>query len=168
MTPTRSVPRYTSYPTADRFVEAYQSLQHEQALAQRGTAQPLSLYLHIPFCEQLCYYCACNKVITKNRSRSVEYIDHVLREIAMVSAELGSRPGVSQLHWGGGTPTFLDPAEMRQVMAALHRHFDLRPDGEHSIEIDPRRVDDERMALLAELGARLKFASRMNEDDVDP
>ncbi|MWL88806.1 oxygen-independent coproporphyrinogen III oxidase [Cupriavidus sp. SW-Y-13] len=147
-------PRYTSYPTADRFHAEVGDAGYLRALdACRADAPaPLSLYLHIPFCENICYYCGCNKIITKDHSRSARYVDYLAREMAMVAARLGERRGVMQSHWGGGTPTFLDPAEMRAVMAALHRHFELLPEGEHSIEIDPRRVTDDRMALLAELG----------------
>ncbi|MCA7084719.1 oxygen-independent coproporphyrinogen III oxidase [Cupriavidus sp. DB3] len=148
-------PRYTSYPTADRFDAGFGDEAYLSALDDcraGGAAAPLSLYLHIPFCENICYYCGCNKIITRDHGRSARYVRYLAREMALVAARLGECRPVVQSHWGGGTPTFLDPAEMRQVMAALHRHFDLRPDGEHSIEIDPRRVDDERMALLAELG----------------
>ena len=147
-------PRYTSYPTADRFHAEVGDAGYLRALdACRADAPaPLSLYLHIPFCENICYYCGCNKIITKDHSLSARYVDYLAREMAMVAAHLGERRGVMQSHWGGGTPTFLDPAEMRAVMAALHRHFELLPEGEHSIEIDPRRVTDDRMALLAELG----------------
>ncbi len=148
-------PRYTSYPTADRFDAGFGDEAYLSALDDcraGGADAPLSLYLHIPFCENICYYCGCNKIITRDHGRSARYVRYLAREMALVAARLGECRPVVQSHWGGGTPTFLDPAEMRQVMAALHRHFDLRPDGEHSIEIDPRRVDDERMALLAELG----------------
>lgn len=148
-------PRYTSYPTADRFHAGFGEDAYLAALDDcraGGADAPLSLYLHIPFCENICYYCGCNKIITRDHGRSARYVRYLGREMALVAARLGERRPVVQSHWGGGTPTFLDPLEMRQVMAALHRHFDLRADGEHSIEIDPRRVDDERMALLAELG----------------
>ncbi|GJG98105.1 oxygen-independent coproporphyrinogen III oxidase [Cupriavidus pauculus] len=147
-------PRYTSYPTADRFHNEVGDAGYLNALqACRANAPaPLSLYLHIPFCENICYYCGCNKIITKDHSRSARYVDYLAREMAMVSAQLGERRAVMQSHWGGGTPTFLDPDEMRRVMAALHEHFVLLPEGEHSIEIDPRRVTDARMDLLAELG----------------
>jgi oxygen-independent coproporphyrinogen III oxidase len=147
-------PRYTSYPTADRFHNEVGDAGYLRALqaCRADTPAPLSLYLHIPFCENICYYCGCNKIITKDHSRSAQYVDYLSREMAMVAARLGERRAVMQSHWGGGTPTFLDPDEMRRVMAALHEHFVLLPEGEHSIEIDPRRVTDERMDLLAELG----------------
>lgn len=147
-------PRYTSYPTADRFHNAVGDAGYQTALqaCRADSPAPLSLYLHIPFCENICYYCGCNKIITKDHSRSAQYVDYLSREMAMVAGRLGERRAVMQSHWGGGTPTFLDPDEMRRVMAALHEHFVLLPEGEHSIEIDPRRVTGERMDLLAELG----------------
>ncbi|MFJ5380612.1 oxygen-independent coproporphyrinogen III oxidase [Cupriavidus sp. CER94] len=147
-------PRYTSYPTADRFHHDVGDAGYQTALqaCRADSPAPLSLYLHIPFCENICYYCGCNKIITKDHSRSAQYVDYLSREMAMVAGRLGERRAVMQSHWGGGTPTFLDPDEMRRVMAALHTHFVLLPEGEHSIEIDPRRVTDERMDLLAELG----------------
>lgn len=148
-------PRYTSYPTADRFDSGFDHAAYLGALDDcraAGADAPLSLYLHIPFCENICYYCGCNKIITRDHGRSARYVRYLAREMALVAARLGERRPVLQSHWGGGTPTFLDAGEMRAVMAALHRQFDLRPDGEHSIEIDPRRVDDDRMTLLAELG----------------
>jgi len=106
-------PRYTSYPTADRFVEAYGPSQYLQALAQRvegggavgGAATPLSIYIHIPFCESVCYYCACNKVITKHHERAQEYLEALRTEIALVVDQLGRGHAVSQLHLGGGSPT---------------------------------------------------------------
>ncbi|WP_066736775.1 oxygen-independent coproporphyrinogen III oxidase [Cupriavidus sp. D384] len=147
-------PRYTSYPTADRFHNEVGDAGYQTALqaCRADSPAPVSLYLHIPFCENICYYCGCNKIITKDHGRSAQYVDYLSREMAMVAGRLGERRAVMQSHWGGGTPTFLDPDEMRRVMAALHEHFELLPEGEHSIEIDPRRVTDERMDLLAELG----------------
>jgi len=147
-------PRYTSYPSADRFHNGFSEAAYHEALAAcRGNAPaPLSLYLHIPFCENICYYCGCNKIITRDHGRSAKYVSYLGKEMALAAAQLGARRQVMQSHWGGGTPTFLNPEEMRRVMARLHEHFDLAPDGEHSIEIDPRRVDHARMALLAELG----------------
>lgn len=148
-------PRYTSYPTADRFHDGVNDAAYLAALddcRERGAGAPLSLYLHIPFCENICYYCGCNKIITRDHGRSARYVNYLAREMAMVAQRLGDRRPVLQSHWGGGTPTFLDADEMHRVMAALHRHFDLRPEGEHAIEIDPRRIDDERMAMLAALG----------------
>ncbi|HEY8881637.1 MAG TPA: oxygen-independent coproporphyrinogen III oxidase [Roseateles sp.] len=151
-------PRYTSYPTADRFVEAHQAPQHLQALAQRGTAQPLSVYVHIPFCEQLCYYCACNKIITRHHERSQPYLDSLEVEMDLTVAALGGHAPVSQLHLGGGSPTFLSDTELGALMASLRRRFRLLPGAELSIEVDPRTVDAARLAHLRALGFnRLSF-----------
>jgi oxygen-independent coproporphyrinogen-3 oxidase len=156
-------PRYTSYPTADRFVEAFGEADYLQALEQRrdgvGTkAYPLSLYVHIPFCESLCYYCACNKIITKHHERGAEYLHYLEREVDLNIAHLGQGQVVSQLHLGGGSPTFLSDAELAQLMAMLRRNFHLTPGGEYSVEIDPRTVTHERLAHLAQLGFnRLSF-----------
>jgi oxygen-independent coproporphyrinogen-3 oxidase len=156
-------PRYTSYPTADRFVEAFGELDYLQALEQRrdglgAKAYPLSLYVHIPFCESLCYYCACNKIITKHHERGAEYLHYLEREVDLNIAHLGQGQVVSQLHLGGGSPTFLSDAELTQLMAMLRRNFQFVPGGEYSVEIDPRTVTRERLAHLAEQGFnRLSF-----------
>ncbi len=163
-------PRYTSYPTADRFVEAFGAADYAQALTQRRTgpaalALPLSLYVHIPFCEQLCYYCACNKIITKHHERSAPYLGYLSREVDLHVQRLGSGHSVSQLHLGGGSPTFLNDDELAELMAMLRRNFSLVPGGEYSIEIDPRTVDVTRLEALARLGFnRLSFGVQ----DFDP
>jgi oxygen-independent coproporphyrinogen III oxidase len=151
-------PRYTSYPTADRFVEAHQGAQHLQALRQRGAAQPLSVYVHIPFCEQLCYYCACNKIITRHHERAAPYLAALETEMDLVAAALGGHGPVAQLHLGGGSPTFLSDTELGDLMAALRRRFRLLPGAELSVEVDPRTVDTARLAHLRALGFnRLSF-----------
>ncbi|MEY3992707.1 MAG: oxygen-independent coproporphyrinogen oxidase [Pseudomonadota bacterium] len=163
-------PRYTSYPTADRFVEAFTESDYLQALDQRsGSAaarsQPLSLYVHIPFCESLCYYCACNKIITKHKDRAETYLRYLTREVDLHMAHLGQGHSVSQLHLGGGTPTFLSDDELRELMHMLKRNFSFVPGGEYSVEVDPRTVDEKRLAVLAELGFnRLSFGVQ----DFDP
>ncbi|ABM39070.1 oxygen-independent coproporphyrinogen III oxidase [Polaromonas naphthalenivorans] len=165
-----SGPRYTSYPTADRFVEAFTAEHVAQALAQRrnGAAAmllPLSLYVHIPFCESLCYYCACNKIITRHHERGETYLRYLSREVDLYTAHLGVGQTVSQLHLGGGSPTFLSDGELHELMAMLRRSFSLAPDGEYSIEVDPRTVDSARLAALAGLGFnRLSFGVQ----DFDP
>lgn len=148
-------PRYTSYPTADRFntkftVDTYIRYLEERANAK--TKSPLSLYIHIPFCASLCYYCACNKIITKDRSKSAIYLDYLEKELALVKKHLPEKETLSQLHLGGGTPTFLSHDEQRRLMAMLHQHFNFSDDAEISIEIDPRTVTEDSLALLAELG----------------
>ena len=163
-------PRYTSYPTADRFVEAFGEREYILALQQRrvgsvGKAMPLSLYVHIPFCESLCYYCACNKIITRHPERAEVYLRYLSREIDLHTAHCGVGQPVSQLHFGGGTPTFLSDDGLRELMGMLKRSFVLVPGGEYSIEVDPRTVDEQRLALLAELGFnRLSFGVQ----DFDP
>ncbi|OGB26229.1 MAG: oxygen-independent coproporphyrinogen III oxidase [Burkholderiales bacterium RIFCSPLOWO2_02_FULL_57_36] len=165
-----SGPRYTSYPTADRFVEAFAADDYALALTQRrsGAAAmtlPLSLYVHIPFCESLCYYCACNKIITKHHDRGAEYLRYLSREVDLHTALIGLGQMVSQLHLGGGSPTFLSDDELRELMFMLRRNFVLAPGGEYSIEIDPRTVDASRLDTLAELGFnRLSFGVQ----DFDP
>ena len=165
-----SGPRYTSYPTADRFVEACAPDNHVRALEQRraGTAVmglPLSLYVHLPFCASLCYFCACNKIITNNPARAELYLRYLGREVDLYVARVGAGQAVSQLHLGGGTPTFLSDDELRALMAMLRRSFDLAPGGEYSIEVDPRTVDEGRLAMLAGLGFnRLSFGVQ----DFDP
>lgn len=148
-------PRYTSYPTADRFVEAFDARALRDWLAQRGVggvSKPLSLYFHIPFCNTICYYCACNKIITKDHARSAKYLKYLDKEIGMQAQVLGGSHRVTQLHLGGGTPTFLSHDELRQLMESVHRRFTLVPNGEYSIEVDPRKVDFETVKLLADLG----------------
>lgn len=163
-------PRYTSYPTADRFVEAFTAEDYTQALQQRrsGAAAlvlPLSLYVHIPFCESLCYYCACNKIITKHHDRAAEYLRYLSREVDLHTAQLGVGQTVTQLHLGGGSPTFLSDNELRELMGMLRRSFSLAPGGEYSIEVDPRTIDASRLDTLAELGFnRLSFGVQ----DFDP
>ena len=164
-------PRYTSYPTADRFVEAFGADDYRTALQQRaqgariGGSAPLSVYLHIPFCESVCYYCACNKVITKHHDRAAEYLDALDAEIALNVAEIGLGSSVTQLHFGGGTPTFLSDAELERLMNSLRRAFRIVPGAEVSIEVDPRTADGERLRTLAALGFnRLSFGIQ----DFDP
>ena len=164
-------PRYTSYPTADRFVEAFGAAEVSHVLQQRaqggalGSATPLSVYVHIPFCESLCYYCACNKIITRHHERAAEYLDALDVEIELLLAQMKPGHAVSQLHFGGGSPTFLSDAELQRVMAALRRAFSIGAGAEISIEIDPRTVTPERLALFRELGLnRISFGVQ----DFDP
>ena len=164
-------PRYTSYPTADRFDEAFGCSQLGSALAARrvgseeGLAIPLSLYLHIPFCESVCYYCACNKIITRHHSRAAAYLDALDLEIDLVVQALGAQRTVSQLHLGGGSPTFLSDAEIARLMRSLRRAFYLEADAELSIEVDPRTVTVERLAQLRAQGFdRISFGVQ----DFDP
>jgi oxygen-independent coproporphyrinogen-3 oxidase len=148
-------PRYTSYPTADRFVEAFDAEAYRSWLGRRtigGIGRALSLYVHIPFCNTICYYCGCNKIITKDHGRSAKYIKYLARELDMQAEALDGSHDVIQLHWGGGTPTFLLDDEMRRLMELINNHFRLLPNGEYSIEVDPRKVNRDTVKLLAELG----------------
>ena len=156
-------PRYTSYPTADRFVEAFGEQDYLQALEQRrqGVASrrlPLSLYVHVPFCKSLCYYCACNKIITKHHDKALTYLDYLEREVALHVDHMGTGHAVSQLHLGGGSPTFLNDQELERLLAMLRESFNVVPGGETSIEIDPRTVTPARLQHVHRLGFnRLSF-----------
>jgi oxygen-independent coproporphyrinogen-3 oxidase len=168
-----SGPRYTSYPTADRFVEAFGPTQYQQAIQQRGqgvgaltgSTSALSVYVHIPFCESVCYYCACNKVITKQHDRATEYLNALRTEIEMVCADFGRVQTVSQLHLGGGTPTFLTDDQLESLLDQLQRAFRFVPGGECAIEIDPRTINPARLKRLSAMGFnRLSFGVQ----DFDP
>lgn len=150
-----SGPRYTSYPTADRFVEAFGETAYRHALSARnigGITQPLSLYVHLPFCSDICYFCACNKQVTADRSRSTRYVDYLCREIGLVAAATEGDRRIIQMHWGGGTPTFLARDEMATLLDSLDAFFERGPDCECSIEVDPRDTSAGTMAFLAGLG----------------
>lgn len=146
-------PRYTSYPTAPHFRQDFTAADYRQHAAAADRDAPLSLYFHLPFCATVCFYCACTKVITNNRKRAQPYLQRLYREIAL-QGELFADRRVDQLHWGGGTPTFLSDTQMRELVQVTNEHFKLRTDdeGEYSIEIDPREADEHTMALLRQLG----------------
>ncbi|XVN20621.1 oxygen-independent coproporphyrinogen III oxidase [Pseudomonas corrugata] len=148
-------PRYTSYPTAAQFAGQVGTFDLLHALRDsRKAMRPLSLYVHVPFCANVCYYCACNKVITKDRGRAHVYLQRLEQEIQLIGCHLDPAQRVEQLHLGGGTPTFLSHDELRQLMATLRQHLNLLDDdsGDYSIEIDPREADWSTMGLLRELG----------------
>jgi oxygen-independent coproporphyrinogen-3 oxidase len=152
----KSGPRYTSYPTADRFGADFGPGDYLEAVAarrQRG-GRPLSLYVHIPFCDTVCYYCACNKIVTRKHERAATYLDYLKREITMQSQLFAGMNEVEQLHFGGGTPTFLLDTEMDDLMAHLQASFRFAPDalGEYGIEVDPRTVSPERVHSLRQQG----------------
>jgi oxygen-independent coproporphyrinogen-3 oxidase len=161
-------PRYTSYPTADRFTENFGPADAVRVLeaSRSGSATaPLSVYVHIPFCESLCYYCACNKIITRHHERAGEYLDALETELSLAVESLGTGRPVSQLHFGGGSPTFLSDAELARVMRALSAAFCLTTDSEVSIEVDPRTVTPARLEHFRTLGFnRLSFGVQ----DFDP
>ena len=147
-------PRYTSYPTADQFVEAYGPEDYTRHLSSRALlhAGPLSVYLHIPFCQSLCHFCGCNKVITQFPEKSKPYVWRLIDEMALVDKHLSGDRRLTQLHWGGGTPTFLSADEITTLMITLRSQYDFSDHAEISIEIDPRVVDEKKIDLLAELG----------------
>ena len=150
-------PRYTSYPTAVQFHDGFGESEYLRACARTNDEEllrPLSLYFHIPFCDTVCFYCACNKVVTKDRARAAPYLERLHREIAIQGSLFDRGRIVDQLHWGGGTPTFISHEEMHALMAVTRKHFTLHDDdqGEYSIEIDPREVKPDTIGLLRELG----------------
>jgi len=148
-------PRYTSYPTALQFHEAFDEAGYrEQAQRSNARGGPLSLYFHIPFCDTVCFYCACTKVVTKRREKAQPYLENVYREMALQAPLFDRNRPVEQLHWGGGTPTFLSHRQMQELMIRTGEHFQLKTDdsGEYSIEIDPREADAETVAVLRSIG----------------
>ncbi|MBC7444106.1 MAG: oxygen-independent coproporphyrinogen III oxidase [Polaromonas sp.] len=148
-------PRYTSYPTADRFHTGFTEQAYRDHLVQRNGRldnPPLSIYVHLPFCESLCYFCACNKIITKEHGRVAEYLTYLDKEMTLVAAQLGPDRKAVQLHLGGGTPTFFSADELGQLIAMLRRHFSFTLEAELGVEIDPRTVGGGTLAMLARLG----------------
>jgi oxygen-independent coproporphyrinogen-3 oxidase len=153
----QSGPRYTSYPTADRFQPDFgygQFLEAVAGLRMRRSQRPLSLYIHVPFCNTICYYCGCNKIVTKDHSKASTYLDYLKRELDMQGRLFAGTGQIEQLHFGGGTPTYLSDRQMGDLMDYLREHFDFAPDaqGEYSIEIDPRTVTPERIHSLRAQG----------------
>jgi oxygen-independent coproporphyrinogen-3 oxidase len=146
-------PRYTSYPPATKFTDAltWPDLA-ERILENNRTERDLSLYYHIPFCETLCWFCGCTTVITLNHSQGQTYIDYLEKEMAQMSTLLNPRRKVSQLHWGGGSPTFLSPDEIRRLGDLIHRHFTFSKEVEAGVEIDPRRLTRDHVVALREVG----------------
>ena len=149
-------PRYTSYPTAPQFrqefpLERYHEWQHKGGDHKRA---PLSLYVHLPFCHDICYYCACNKIVTREKGVARQYLKRLETEIQLQSQLVGDKRPITQMHWGGGTPTYLDHAEITELMHTLASHFRLVDKGyrEYSIEIDPRTVETSTIALLKGVG----------------
>jgi len=150
-----SGPRYTSYPTADRFVEAFGEASYRQALGGRGVggfAQPLSLYVHVPFCTDVCFYCGCNKKITRDRGEAARYLEDLGNEMRLLDGALQGERRLAQMHWGGGTPTFLGREHMAALVGLVDRNFGRDSRCECSIEVDPRDAAPGMMAFLADLG----------------
>lgn len=147
-------PRYTSYPTAPEWSDAIKAATYEEKLRQFGKSdKTLSLYIHIPFCESLCYFCGCTMNVRKDEERyGDEYLDHLQKEIKFVSKQIGRKPLVRQLHWGGGTPSFLSEAQMTRLYGMVDEHFAIDKTGEIAIEVDPRRVTKSKVETLRKLG----------------
>ncbi len=150
----RPGPRYTSYPTAVEFHAGFDATAYRARLSEAAASadRPLSLYLHLPFCEQRCTFCGCMVVITKKREVAGRYLDYLKRELAMLGAALSGRRRVVQYHWGGGTPTYLSATQMADLHQTVATHFDIDPDGEVAIEVDPRVTTFEQLDLLRQLG----------------
>ncbi len=146
-------PRYTSYPTAPYFTEGFGEKEWREELAQsQAGGRDLSLYVHIPFCDTLCYYCGCNMVATRDYSKATGYLDCLLREIDLIAALSAKDRVVRQLHWGGGTPTYLKPADIARLAAHLRERFNFAPEVEAGCEVDPRELTREHVAALRAAG----------------
>jgi oxygen-independent coproporphyrinogen-3 oxidase len=164
----RPGPRYTSYPTAPHFHDGYGQAQFRAAIARsNASARPLSLYVHVPYCTSPCFYCGCNRVISRDRSKGEGYVDQVLLEAARAAPLFDAAREVIQLHFGGGTPNFLEPAQLRRLLEGLARHFNFSqsPARDFSIELDPRSVEVADIAVLAELGFN---RASLGVQDFDP
>lgn len=149
----KSGPRYTSYPTAVQFHDGF-TLDHYQQARESSDHGPMSLYVHIPFCSHVCYYCACNKVITKRKEKAQPYLDRLYKEMELRSSGYDKNRPIEQLHWGGGTPTFITHEQMTELMGKMREHFNLldTEDRDYSIEIDPRELREGTLAHLKSLG----------------
>jgi oxygen-independent coproporphyrinogen-3 oxidase len=155
----RPGPRYTSYPTAVEFHTGFGEADYRLRLAGASRVDaPLSLYLHVPFCESRCAYCGCAVVATRRHDVAARYLDYLERELEMLATSLGARRRVVQYHWGGGTPTYLSPAQIARLDATVRRFFEIPPEAEQAIEIDPRVTTHAQLSLLRRLGFnRLSF-----------
>jgi len=164
----RNGPRYTSYPTADRFVEAFGEESYRTWAERRnigGVQRPLALYVHLPFCRDVCYYCACNKIVTRDQEKAANYLRYLGKEIELQAAFFRDDPHVVQMHWGGGTPTYYDAPRLRALFERLAAHFAFAAGGEYSIEVDPRTVNSETIDALRDMGFnRVSFGVQ----DFDP
>jgi oxygen-independent coproporphyrinogen III oxidase len=151
----RAGPRYTSYPTADRFIEAFDEAAYRISAERRnigGVERPLALYVHLPFCRDVCYYCACNKIVTRNTGKAAGYLEFLGREIDLQARLFGDDPRVTRMHWGGGTPTYYDSATLAALLDRLADRFEFAARMESSIEVDPRTVDVATIGTLRQMG----------------
>ena len=149
----RPGPRYTSYPTAPAWCDDFGPVDYAERLRESGkSSTPMSLYVHIPYCESMCYFCGCSTVITQRHDKEAPYVDAVLREARLVRETMGNSRTVAQHHWGGGTPTFLSPEHLAKLYRGIDELFPTAADAEVSIEVDPRITTHEQLAMLADLG----------------
>jgi oxygen-independent coproporphyrinogen III oxidase len=151
----RPGPRYTSYPTAPIFSRVFDASRTEKEIALSltpGRPEDISLYFHFPFCDTLCYFCGCTTVITRNRDKIREYLSYLKKEIALYASALGPARRVVQMHWGGGTPTYLSPDEIREIGSEIRTKFRFAPDAEISVEVDPRELTEEHLRALRSVG----------------
>ncbi len=148
----RAVPRYTSYPTAPHFRPGFPAATYAGWLEALDPAEPVSLYLHVPFCRQMCWYCGCNMKLAARYGPLADYVDALLAEIELVAARLPRRMQVAHLHWGGGTPTALSPEDLARVMDRVEARFEIGPRAELAIESDPRTLSDAMIATIGRLG----------------
>jgi oxygen-independent coproporphyrinogen III oxidase len=164
----RAGPRYTSYPTADRFVDAFDEAAYRTWAERRnlgGVERPLALYVHLPFCRDVCYYCACNKIVTRNSEKTADYLNYLGREIELQAGLFRDDLRVTRMHWGGGTPTYYDEGRLRELFQRITGSFAFAPRGEYSIEVDPRTVDAATIEALGRMGFnRVSFGVQ----DFDP
>ncbi len=149
---TRNVPRYTSYPTAPHFSDAVDGAEYARWLADLDPAKPISLYLHVPFCRQLCWYCGCNMKLATRQEPIERYLATLIEEIELLASHLPARMRISHLHWGGGTPTALSPDQLERAMAAVGVYFDVSADAELAIESDPRTLTSDMIRRIGRLG----------------
>jgi oxygen-independent coproporphyrinogen-3 oxidase len=161
----RNVPRYTSYPTAPHFSTHFPAATYREWLARLDPGEAISLYLHVPFCKQMCWYCGCNMKLAARYSPVATYVQHLLEEIELIAAALPARMPVSHLHFGGGTPTALEPDDLAAVMARLGTRFDLRPDAEIAIESDPRTLTEQ---MIRQIGALHFNRASFGVQEFDP
>lgn len=151
----RPGPRYTSYPTAPNFSSDFGADEFiDEIIRSNRVDHPanLSLYFHLPFCEKLCYFCGCTMLITHNRNRLDEYLDYLSKEISIIGKKIAAGRKVAQLHWGGGTPTYLDAGQIRRIFSVIRDNFDFTDDAEIGVEIDPRALSEENLDALKEVG----------------
>jgi oxygen-independent coproporphyrinogen III oxidase len=163
----RPGPRYTSYPTAVEFHDGFTAQRYLEKLDEAAgrTDEPLSLYVHLPFCAERCSFCGCNVIITRKRGVAASYLDHLASEVELIASRLGGRNRVVQFHWGGGTPTYLTPMEMAQLWNVFEERFEFAPGAEIAIEVDPRVTSPEQVALMQRLGFN---RVSMGVQDFDP